>query len=197
MATRLSRQAGLAVLAATAVLAGCTNYIKRDEFDATIAELRATDQQLAAQIQGLSDKHDALVTQLAGRTRLDTAAYFDFGSSTLRGDALPLLDDFANVIGNSHSQALITVEGFTDPAGSSAYNKRLGQARAEAVRDYLVGTAGLPGDQVRAVSYGEDENRQVTPGAFGDAGQDNRRVGLVVDYAGPRTDGALQSTPAG
>jgi len=190
MATRLSRQAGLAVLVATATLAGCTNYIKRDEFDATVAELRATDQQLASQIQALSDKHDALVTQLAGRTRLDTAAYFDFGSSTMREDARPLLDDFANVIRNSHSQALVTVEGFTDPAGSSAFNKRLGQARAEAVRDYLVTAAGLPESQVRAVSYGEDENRQVRPGAFGDAGQDNRRVGIVVDYAGPRTDGA-------
>jgi peptidoglycan-associated lipoprotein len=191
MATRLSRQAGLAVLAATAVLAGCTNYIKRDEFDATVAELRAADQQLAAQIQGLSDKHDALVTQLAGRTRLDTAAYFDFGSSSMRAEAQPLLDDFANVIRNSHSQALITVEGFADPAGSAAYNKRLGQARADAVRDYLVTTAGLPAGQVRAVSYGEDKDRQVRPGASGDAGQDNRRVGIVVDYAGPRTDGAV------
>ena len=63
-------------------------------------------------------------------------------------------------------------------------------ARAEAVRKYLVGTAGLSSEQVRAVSYDKDENRQVRPGAVGDAGQDNRRVGLVVDYAGPRTDGA-------
>lgn len=191
MATRLSRQAGLAVLAATAVLAGCTNYIKRDEFDATVAELRAADQQLASQIQALSDKHDALVTQLAGRTRLDTAAYFDFGSSTMREDARPLLDDFANVIRSSHSQALVTVEGFTDPAGSAAYNKRLGQARADAVRDYLVASAGLPAQQVRAISYGEDKDRQVRPGASGEAGQDNRRVGLIVDYAGPRTDHAV------
>jgi peptidoglycan-associated lipoprotein len=187
MATQLSRRAGIAVLALTAVLAGCTNYIKRDEFDATIAELRATDQQLASQIQALSDKHDALVTQLAGRTRLDTAAYFEFGDSSLGEQAKPLLDDFANVIRNSHSQAVITVEGFTDPAGSTAYNKRLGQARADAVRDYLVTTAGLPAEQVRAVSYGEEKNRQVRPGASGDAGQDNRRVGLIVDYAGPQT----------
>lgn len=195
MATRFPRRAGLAVLALTAALAGCTNYIKRDEFDATIAELRATDQQLAAQIQALSQKHDALVTQLAGRTRLDTAAYFDFGSATMRAQAQPLLDDFANAIRSSHSQALVTVEGFTDPAGSAAFNKRLGQARAEAVRDYLVNTAGLPAAQVRAVSYGEDKNRQVRPGAYGDAGQDNRRVGLIVDYAGPRTDGTA-GTPA-
>lgn len=187
MAPQLSRQAGLAVLVLTAALAGCTNYIKRDEFDATVAELRATDQQLASQIQALSGKYDALVTQLAGRTRLDTAAYFEFGDSTLGEQAKPLLDDFANVIRNSHSQALITVEGFTDPAGSTAFNKRLGQARADAVRDYLVTTAGLPAEQVRAVSYGEEKNRQVRPGASGDAGQDNRRVGLIVDYAGPQT----------
>ena len=187
MAPQLSRQAGLAVLVLTATLAGCTNYIKRDEFDATVAELRATDQQLASQIQALSGKYDALVTQLAGRTRLDTAAYFGFGDSTLSEEAKPLLDDFANVIRNSHSQALITVEGFTDPAGSTAFNKRLGQARADAVRDYLVTTAGLPAEQVRAVSYGEEKNRQVRPGASGDAGQDNRRVGLIVDYAGPQT----------
>lgn len=187
MAPQLSRQAGLAVLVLTAALAGCTNYIKRDEFDATVAELRAADQQLASQIQALSGKYDALVTQLAGRTRLDTAAYFEFGDSTLGEQAKPLLDDFANVIRNSHSQALITVEGFTDPAGSTAFNKRLGQARADAVRDYLVTTAGLPAEQVRAVSYGEEKNRQVRPGASGDAGQDNRRVGLIVDYAGPQT----------
>ncbi|WP_407352525.1 OmpA family protein [Luteimonas sp. R10] len=190
MASQLSRHAGLAALALTAALAGCTNYIKRDEFDATVAELRAADQQLASQIQALSDKHDALVTQLAGRTRLDTAAYFGFDDATLDERAKPLLDDFADVIRSSHSQALVTVEGFTDPAGPASYNKRLGQARADAVRDYLVNTAGLPAGQVRAVSYGEDENRLVRPDAYGDAGRDNRRVGLIVDYAGPSTAAA-------
>lgn len=190
MAIRPFRLTGIAVLTLTATLAGCSNYIKRDEFDATVAELRAADQQLASQIQALSSKHDALVTQLAGRTRVDTAAYFAFGDATLNEQAKPLLDDFARVIGASHSQAVITVEGFTDPAGSAAFNKRLGQSRADAVRDYLVTTAGLPAAQVRAVSYGEDEKRQVRPGSYGEAGQDNRRVGLIVDYAGPRTTAA-------
>jgi peptidoglycan-associated lipoprotein len=101
--------------------------------------------------------------------------------------------DFARAISSSHSDALITVEGFADPSGSTALNKRLGQRRADAVRDYLV-TAGLPTGQVRAVSYGEDKNRQVRPGATGDAGQDNRRVALVVDYAGPKTSASTAST---
>ena len=37
---------------------------------------------------------------------------------------------------------------------------------------------------LRAVSYGESRNRQIVPGAQGpgDAGVENRRVALVIDY---------------
>lgn len=49
-------------------------------------------------------------------------------------------------------------------------------------------SGGLGATQVRAVSCGEDRNRQVREGAVGEAGRDNRRVSLVIDYAGaPRT----------
>lgn len=170
----------------TVALSGCSNYIKRTEIDTTIAELRATDQRLQGQIEALSPKHDALVTQLAGRTHVESGAHFATGDATLSEEDKPLLDDFAMVIRSSHSDALVTEEGFADPAGSAAFNRRLGQRRAETVRDYLVSSGGLPAGQVRAVSYGEDENRQVRPGATGESGRDNSRIGLVVDYAGAR-----------
>ncbi|HEY5973076.1 MAG TPA: OmpA family protein [Pseudoxanthomonas sp.] len=153
--------------------------------------LRATDQHLQGQIEALSQKHDALVTQIAGRTHVDSGAHFATGDAMLSEQEKPLLDDFARVIRSSHSDALITVEGLADPAGSTAFNRRFGQRRAEAVRDYLVSSGGLPAGQVRAVSYGEDKNRQVRPGATGEAGRDNRRIGLVVDYAGARTAAAM------
>lgn len=191
MASRTSRNALLAVSLLTVALGGCSNYIKRDEFDSTIADLRATDQRLQSQLDTLSQKHDALVTQLAGRTRVETGAHFATGDATLSEQDKPLLDDFARVIRESHSDAVITVEGFADPAGSTAFNRRLGQRRAEAIRDHLV-SAGLSAEQVRAVSYGEDKNRLVRPGATGEAGRDNRRVSLVVDYAGaPRSTAAM------
>ena len=79
---------------------------------------------------------------------------------------------------------MVTVEGFTDPAGSASYNRHLGQKRAEAVRDYLVSTGGMAANQVRAVSYGEARNRQVEPGGTRDGGANNRRVALVIDFAG-------------
>ena len=187
MVIRSFRNAGFALALGAVALTGCSQYIKRDEFDATVAQLRSADQNLQSQIDALSAKHDALVTQLAGRTRVDTAAHFATNDATLAEQDKPLLDDFARVIRDSHSQAVITVEGFADPSGSAAHNRRLGLHRAQAVRDYLVG-AGLGDQQVRAVSYGEDKNRQVHKGAVGEAGLANRRVSLVVDYAGPRTD---------
>lgn len=174
-------------------LSGCASYVKRAEFDSAIAELRATDARLQEQINGLSQKYDALVTQMAGRVRVDAGAHFATNESTLSDQDKPLLDDFAKVIRDSRSDALITVEGFADPSGSTTYNRRLGQRRAEAVRDYLVQTGGLPAGQVRAVSYGEDRNRQVRAGATGEGGKDNRRVSLVIDYAGASA-GASAST---
>lgn len=181
MAPSVLRVSALAGVLATIVLSGCTSYIKREEFDSAIADLRAADERLQSQIDELSKKHDALVTEMAGRVRVETGAHFAFNEATLEEQDKPLLDDFARVIRGSHGNALITVEGFADPAGSAAYNRRLGLRRAEAVRDYLVGSGGLAEAQVRAVSYGEDTNRQVVPGATHDAGRDNRRVSLVVD----------------
>jgi peptidoglycan-associated lipoprotein len=177
------RTTALAIAVATIALSGCASYIKRDEFDSTIADLRATDQRLQSQIEELSRKHDALVTEMQGRIRVETGAHFATNDATLSEEDKPLLDDFARAIKNNHSDAVVTVEGFADPAGSAAFNQRLGQRRAETVRDYLANTGGL-GGQVRAVSYGEATNRQVRPGATGEAGRDNRRVSLVVDYAG-------------
>lgn len=194
MVTRTFRNAGLVVALSAVTLAGCSSYIKRDEFDSTVADLRATDQKLQAQIDSLSQKHDALVTQLAGRVRVEVGAHFATSDSVLSEEDKPFLDDVARVIKTDRSQALITVEGFTDEAGSATYNRRLGLRRAQAVRDYLVTTGGLPDSQVRAVSYGEDQNRLVRKGMVGDEGRDNRRVSLVIDYAGTSQQSVEQST---
>lgn len=176
-------------------LGGCSQYVKKTDYDAAISELRANDQKQQQEIDALTQdmqqrfaKYDAQITAMQGRINVDTAAHFAFGDATLRDQDKPLLDDFAKVIGQHRSDAVITVEGFTDPAGSAAYNKRLGLQRAQAVRDYLVGTGGLNADKVRAVSYGEAGNRQVEKGQVRDAGASNRRVTLVVDFAGSSSD---------
>ncbi|MDO5090466.1 MAG: OmpA family protein [Cardiobacteriaceae bacterium] len=86
--------------------------------------------------------------------RLSADALFDFNASTLRPGAQTSLDDLLGKIharGDKHS---ITVTGYTDRLGDSAYNQRLSQARAETVRDYLI-AGGISADRVNAVGRGE------------------------------------------
>jgi peptidoglycan-associated lipoprotein len=194
--------------AAVAVLAGCVEYVPRDEYEATIAELRQNQQSLRSNLDStradvagihtdlsgtrdnlvslkseLSSKfqqYDASVSELKGRVRVDMSAHFDFDKAQLHDEDKAALDDFASVVRSHHPDALVTVEGFTDAAGSDAYNKLLGLKRARVVRDYLV-AQGLNPEKLRTISYGKAQNRQVVRGAWGQHGEANRRVALVVD----------------
>lgn len=197
MTSKIHRALFFAVgMTAVVALAGCTNYVKKTDFDAAIAKLQNTDQNLQQQIDSLSQdmkahfaKYDAAITASQGRISIDDVAHFAFNEATLQDQDKAKLDEFAKVMRAHHSDALVTVEGFADPAGSTAYNKRLGQKRADAVRDYLVNQDGMAAAQVRAVSYGEASNRQVKAGATHDAGTLNRRATLVIDFAGNETTG--------
>ncbi len=178
------------------VLAGCSQYVKRDEFDSTVSDLRSSDEKLQGQLNDMSELfseltgqlnrkfegYDAEITSLKGRLRVEMTAHFGYDNADLREQDKPALDQFSDVIREHHSNVIITVEGFTDPAGDAKYNQWLGLERAKAVRDYLVNVGGLNADKVRAVSYGEDTERLIRPGAWGADGVANRRVALVIDY---------------
>ena len=177
-------------------MGGCQGYVKKADFDATVNELRASDQRQQQEIDSLTQQmqqhfaaYDAKIAQMQGRIRVDAISHFAFDKASLRDEDKPLLDDFAKVVNSNYPQAMVTVEGFADAAGSTPYNLRLGRERARAVRDYLVKTDGLPADHVRAVSYGKSVNRQVLKGKWGDGAEANRRVTLVVDFAGTQASG--------
>lgn len=101
-----------------------------------------------------------------------------------------MLERFATVVKQYYPGALVTVEGFTDPAGSVGYNQRLGQRRADAVKEYLATAGGFASDSLKAVSYGKAKQRQVVPWAHGpgQTGEENRRVALVIDHAAIASD---------
>jgi len=181
---------GVAVLF-VAALCGCSSYVKKSDYDATIAELRSNDQKQQQQIDAITQEmhtkfaqYDTQITAMAGRISVDTIAHFDTNQSTLRDEDKQRLDDFAKVMKDHHANAVITAEGFADPSGPAGYNQQLALKRAQAVRDYLVQTGGLNADQVRAVGYGKVSNRQVVKGATGEQGMPNRRVSLTTDFAG-------------
>jgi OOP family OmpA-OmpF porin len=72
----------------------------------------------------------------------------------------------------------IEVEGHTDTRGSDAYNQRLSQARAESVRDYLLGKFQLTASHYAARGYGE--SRPETKERNEEELLRNRRVVLTV-----------------
>jgi peptidoglycan-associated lipoprotein len=126
------------------------------------------------------------VTRLNGLIAFDVPVHFDFNKADLRDADQAVLKQFAAVVQEFYPTALLTAEGYTDPAGSTSYNLRLGQKRAEAVRMHLVNQGGLRTDRVRTVSYGEATNRLIDRKAKGPgtAGMENRRVVIVLDYVG-------------
>lgn len=157
--------------------------------DRRVTALSSRLDSLERDLQALRTEFNASVQRMETAVRFNVPVHFDFDDATLREADRPMLDRFAQVTQKYFTDATITIEGFTDPAGDASYNLALGMDRAEAVRDYLASSAGLSADHLRAVSYGEARNRQVVPGAQGpgDVGLENRRVALVIDYAGPAT----------
>ncbi len=82
-------------------------------------------------------------------------AYFEYDSTELSSGAVARLDAlgacFANGPFRDRSLSLV---GYTDPEGSAAYNKELGQARAQSVASYLE-RKGVPSSHLRVSSRGE------------------------------------------
>jgi peptidoglycan-associated lipoprotein len=54
-----------------------------------------------------------------------------------------------------NARALVLVEGHADERGTNEYNLALGERRAEAVGDYLVGQ-GVRATKISTISYGEE-----------------------------------------
>ena len=73
---------------------------------------------------------------------------FAFDRSALNPDGKETLGGFARDL-NSMSYDQIIVSGHTDRLGSKAHNQRLSLARADAVKDYLVG-AGIDAGKIKA-----------------------------------------------
>jgi peptidoglycan-associated lipoprotein len=153
--------------------------------DQRVTDLSTRLDSLQRDLQALRTEFNASVQRMESAIRVNVPVHFAFDDATLRENDRPMLDRFAQIAQKYYGNAVITVEGFTDPAGSAGYNQKLGMERAQAVLGYLTSNGGLTSDHLKAVSYGEATNRQVVPGAKGpgDTGIENRRVALVIDYA--------------
>lgn len=106
--------------------------------------------QLSAGETSMSDQPSAEPS--ANRTEPRRMINFDFDRSIIRPEYKPVLDSIAEEL--TENQGNLLIEGHCDELGSDIYNLVLGDARAEAARDYLL-TKGVAWNRMRLVSYGE------------------------------------------
>jgi outer membrane protein OmpA-like peptidoglycan-associated protein len=99
---------------------------------------------------------------------------FATGSAQLTGDSRTVLDIVAESL-RGNPDVRVEVGGHTDNTGSSVVNTRLSQARAEAVRDYLL-SRGVATDRMTARGYGPEN--PVADNRTAAGRQRNRRVEL-------------------
>lgn len=93
------------------------------------------------------------------RVSFSAESLFGFDRAVVLPDGKASLDKFANDVRGTRYDT-ITVEGHTDRLGSTGYNQTLSEARAGAVKDYLVTSGQLDGSKIAAV--GKSESVPVT-----------------------------------
>ncbi len=99
-------------------------------------------------------------------------ANFEFDSAKLRPSAQQRLKEVVNFAGN-YKDSRLDVSGHTDSIGSDAYNQKLSEKRAAAVKQFLV-EHGVASGRIDTVGYGEAKPIADNKTAEGRA--QNRRV---------------------
>lgn len=97
---------------------------------------------------------------------------FPSGKSTIKSESKAVLDDIMRIL-NEYPDAKFTIEGHTDSIGSELLNLRLSEARAKAVKDYLIAN-GI--NQFRLASKGFGESVPIASNMFKEGREQNRRV---------------------
>ncbi|MDA8256366.1 MAG: OmpA family protein [Betaproteobacteria bacterium] len=94
----------------------------------------------------------------AQKVTLAADALFDFNKAVLRPEGKDKLDKLSNDIKGIKLEVIIAV-GHADRFGTDAYNQKLSEKRAEAVKAYLVGKGVEPN---RVYTEGKGEKQPVT-----------------------------------
>ena len=80
----------------------------------------------------------------------------------------------------NHPELNLIIEGHTDSVGKDAYNQKLSQRRADAIRKYIIEKFGVEANRLTAKGYGESRPIYDNRVAVGRA--KNRRVEAAADY---------------
>lgn len=121
---------------------------------------------------------ETVTAEPAEPVRVELDVKFDFDKSKVKEESYGDIKALADFM-SQYPQTTTVVEGHTDSVGTDAYNQKLSERRANAVREVLVNQYGLQGERVNATGYGE--SRPVADNATDEGRAVNRRVEAEVE----------------
>lgn len=90
------------------------------------------------------------------RVSLSAESLFGFDADTVKPEGRMALDQFARDLAGT-TYGSVRVQGHTDRLGSEAYNQRLSEQRAAAVKSHLVRAGKLDASKISAIGMGETQ----------------------------------------
>lgn len=117
------------------------------------------------------------VTVSAKEVKLSKQVLFAGSSSAISPESQPIIQELASVLQQHPELLSIEIQGHTDDVGSPAFNKRLSQDRADAVRSGLIGL-GIDGGRLTVAGFGSE--KPLAPNTNDANRAKNRRVQLII-----------------
>jgi OOP family OmpA-OmpF porin len=112
----------------------------------------------------------------ATKVVLNADTFFDFDKSTIKPEGRKVLDQVAQKADSINLETVIAT-GYTDSIGTEAYNMKLSQRRANAVKNYLI-SKGVDADHIYA--EGKGESNPIASNKTRDGRAHNRRVEIEI-----------------
>ncbi|TAM88102.1 MAG: OmpA family protein [Candidimonas sp.] len=112
----------------------------------------------------------------ATKVVLNADTFFDFDKSVIKPEGRHILDQVADKV-NAMNVETIIATGYTDSIGSVAYNLKLSQRRANAVKNYLV-SRGVDANHIYA--EGKGKSNPIASNKTREGRAHNRRVEIEI-----------------
>src|SRR6266446_6610532 len=172
---------GLLVALVMAQLAGKTSNleVKVVDLEFKVTDLSGKPIEVGGTVQDLQ------VKEVGNEIRIDLNAdvLFDFDKADLLPKAQDTLSKAAALI-KERAKGTVQINGYTDSKGDDAYNMKLSDRRANAVRDWFRTKGGLASIQFNTKGFGETQpvasNTKPDGSDDPEGRQKNRRVEIVV-----------------
>jgi len=112
-----------------------------------------------------------------GKVEIREQVFFETSRAKIKTESYGILNDVADLLVANPQIKFVEIEGHTDDRGSDRVNLELSQARAEAVREYLIGN-GVEEERLEAKGYGE--TRPIADNETSEGRAQNRRVEFTI-----------------